>query len=69
MPTPDGPQWNAVKHLISVNRQTFNNKFGADPTDEEVSNLGGRVGQKIDSTLSSNLTNLGSTWPYLEEEM
>lgn len=57
------PQFNAVKHLITVNRQTFNHP---EPTDDDVLSLGGRVGQKIDSTLESNFTNHGIMWPYLD---
>jgi hypothetical protein len=63
MPAPDGPQFNAVKHLINVNRQTYNQP---DTTDDEVKGLGGRVGAKIDSTLESNFGNLGIMWPYVD---
>jgi hypothetical protein len=66
MPIPNGPQWNAVKSLITTNRQMFGHP---EPTDDDIASLGDRVGKKVDSTLASNLTNLGSTWPYLEEEM
>ena len=58
-----GPQFDAVKHLITVNRQTFNQ---SGPTDDEVQGLGGRVGVKIDSTLESNFGSLGIMWPYLD---
>lgn len=58
-----GPQFNAVKHLITVNRQTFGHP---EPTDDEVRSLGDRVGKKIDSTLESNFTNHGIMWPYLD---
>jgi hypothetical protein len=58
-----GPQFDAVKHLITVNRQTFNQPG---PSDDEVRGLGDRVGDKIDSTLESNFGNLGIMWPYTD---
>ena len=36
------------------------------PSDDEVQSLGGRVGDKIDSTLESNFGNLGIMWPYMD---